>query len=461
MGVRVFRWTMAYFAAALVSFALAQGIIALGGAYPQRPLSAPATLAVVHLITIGWLTLLILGALQQFVPVITERSLASDGAAGVALALIVVGLAGMVTVFLSLPDGPARLALPAGGTLVAAGVLVATGNLGVGLWRARPLVLPARFVAAGLGFLVLTVAMGLTLAMMLAHPEPMARHLSADLTGRFLSRGLSLHVLAGIGGWFTVTAMGVAYKLLSMFTLAPEDRGPAGRWVLRLTAGGLLLAWSAGVWHLVAGGAGETAAAWLGHAGWIAAGAGTLAYGVDMARLYRSRRRRHLELNAWFAAWALAALGAGVMLVVLAAASGRLAAGAGAIAYLFLFGWLSGLGLSQLYKIVPFLTWIERFGPQLGRGPVVRVQDLVDEPRARPWFILYFGAVAVGTIAGFLGSTEAWRAATGATAVATVAIARELVRARRANPRPAAAPLSPAAGAALQRSMYAPGGVKS
>ena len=454
MGVRVSRWTLTYFAAALTCFVLAQAAVVLGWAHPARPVSAPSTLAVVHLITIGWLTLLILGALQQFVPVITGHSLAGDRAAGTALVLILGGLAGMVAGFLSLPGGPARIALPLGGAAVTAGVMVAAGHLARGLWRARPLVLPGRFAAAGLSFLLLAVVVGLSMAVLLAWPERAAGLGRPGLAAGLLSTGLALHLAAGIGGWFTLTAMGVAYKLLSIFTLAPEERGATGRWVLRLSAGGLGAVWLAGFLRLAAlpaAGAGGTedalarVLALAGTAGWAAAGAGVLLYLADMVLLYRSRRRPALELNARYAPWALAALGTGVMLLALAAAAGRLAAWAGPIAFLWLFGWLSGLGLTQLYKLVPFLTWLERFGPRLGRGPVVRVQDLVDERRARPWFLLYFAATAAATGAGLAGWPAAWRASVAGTLAATLVIARELWRARHAHDRPRPLPGDPPA----------------
>lgn len=490
MGVRVSRWTLPYFAAALTCFATAQVVLALGWAYPVAGLSAPATLATVHLLTIGWLSLLILGALQQFVAVITGRSLASDTAAAWALGLVASGLAGMVVGFLSLSGGPLAgvstgvsgpvpppvgaeqavapagsggplaVALPLGGTLVLTGFAVATVNLAIGLWRARPLVLPARFVAVGLIFLLLTGGLGVLLAWILAHPQGAVRHLGAPLVARLLQRGLPLHMVAGIGGWFTLTAMGVAYKLLSMFTLAPEDRGLAGRWVLRLSATGLLLAWLGGLAHLLLAATADGTAAGIGAAGeglagltqvlsglatagWVAAGVGVVIYLCDMRRLYRQRRRKVLELNARCAPWAFGALAVAMGMLAAGALTGRLAAVTPALAYLLLFGWLSGLGLTQLYKIVPFLTWLEKFGPRLGRGPAVRVQDLVNERRAQPWFRLYFAAVAVATVAILAGWDDLWRAMTALTLASTLAIALELWRARRAEPRPHGAPVPP------------------
>jgi hypothetical protein len=112
-------------------------------------------------------------------------------------------------------------------------------------------------------------------------------------------------------------------------------------------------------------------------------------------------------------------------------AADELYAYGGVLGFVVLFGWLGGLGLTQLYKVVPFLTWLGRFGSRLGRGPVPRVQDLVDERRAAPWFSIYFVAVVAGAIAGFAGVELAWRGALAVSSLATLVLAREYWRAWR------------------------------
>src|SRR5690606_24827395 len=116
-------------------------------------------------------------------------------------------------------------------------------------------------------------------------------------------------------------------------------------------------------------------------------------YGVDLLATYQARRRPKLELNSLASIAAFAALFAGATWLAVAAAAGRVAPDIAPIVYLLGFGWLTGLGLAKLYKIVPFLTWLECYGPVLGRVPTPRVQDLVSEPRARTWFVLFHAGV--------------------------------------------------------------------
>jgi len=449
IGSGVSRWTMVHFGCAIAALLLAEVLFAVGYAEPLAALHAPATLVGVHLATIGWLSLLMLGALYQFIPVITNTPLYSQRLPLYSLLAIGPGLVALLAGFLALGGAPflttAWLAI--GGSLVLTGFVLGAINLAATLWRGRPLPLPACFVAFGLVFLLLTGLMGLGFALAYALPRPSTFLLA-------LTSGLSLHVAAGLGGWFTLTVMGVSYRLLSMFMLAPDEPRRSTYAALILTVAGLAL--------LVAGG---LTGLWSGMAvgrikalGAALAGLGVLFYLADIIEFYRTRKRHHLELNSLTAAVALSLITLALVLAALAMAWGALDRFAAAIGYLFVFGGLTGLGLGQLYKIIPFLTWLEVFGSKLGKGPVPRVQDLVNESRARPGFILYFAAVILASAALASGQAALWKISAVLQWVATALIVIELWRARHPDPnikpgsvRPlgvlssAAKPLRPAA----------------
>jgi hypothetical protein len=130
------------------------------------------------------------------------------------------------------------------------------------------------------------------------------------------------------------------------------------------------------------------------------------------------------------AAVALVNLGALVLLAIALIAIGQFQAQIGAVVFLAAFGWLTGLGLSKLYKIVAFLTWLECYGPVLGKTATPRVQDLVVETRAAKWFWIYFAGVWAATAALLLNAPAGFRASAVLMFIATIGIGSELVRTR-------------------------------
>ena len=423
VGVTLSRWTMSYFALALVSLLAAQCLLAAGYGFPAAPIEAPETLVVVHIVAVGWLSLLMCGALFQFVPVLAAKPIYSNFLPLPTLVCLATGLIALLFGFLQLAGTLAFdvSLLPVGATLLGLGFALALWNLGATLWAARPLGLPTRFVVVGLCSVAAAAALGIIFAFVLGGVTAQTHF--AELA----AAGLPLHVIAGLGGWLTFTAIGVGYRLLAMFMLAPELDGTSTRGVLYFGIAAMTTAIVGGV------------AAICNHAGLdvillaaslLALGALTL-YGRDILQLYRLRKRRLIELNSRMAAIALANLAASVILAVILVATGTRVQQVGALVFLVGFGWLSGLGLAQLYKIVAFVTWLECYGPVLGKTPTPRVQDLVVERRASRWFQLYFAAVWLATLCLLLGFPIAFRIGAATMAIATAGIVVQLARTRR------------------------------
>lgn len=421
-GVTLSRWTMSYFALALASFLAAQCLMAAGYGFPGALVQAPQTLVLVHIVAIGWLSLLMCGALFQFVPVLVAKPLYSNFLPLPALVCLVAGLVALLLGFLQLAgtfvSGPEFLVV--GAVLLGIGFAMALWNLGCTLWSGRPLGLPARFVVGGLCGLAAAAGLGLVFAFVLGGATA-EMHLVA-----LTSAGLPLHVVLGLGAWLTFTAIGVSYRLLAMFMLAPDLDRPSTRIALYLGTIAIAIV-------II----GVAAAAFDGNPVLFLAAAGVLtlaaavAFGADAVHLYRARKRPKIELNSRMAALALISLAASVALIIVLVAFGQLVERIGAVVFLTGFGWLSGLGLAQLYKIIAFLTWLECYGPVLGKAQTPRVQDLVTEAHAFKWFVLYFSAVWTGTLTLLLGYGQAFRITAAVMVIATAGIVAHMVRTRR------------------------------
>ncbi|HTN63721.1 MAG TPA: hypothetical protein VL147_19560 [Devosia sp.] len=398
-----------------------EALLVAGFGYPATAIDAPQTLIVVHIVAIGWMSLLLCGALFQFVPVLVARPLWGGALARPALLALVSGLL-LLAGFAGM-DGllPVPLAvLPMGAELLLLGFGAVIVALAGTLWTARPWGAPARFVAVGLAALTGTILLGNCFAL------ASAGLVGDDAALALLLHGVPLHALLGLGGWLSFTAMGVSYRLLAMFMLAPDTEQRSTRIVLAADALALVLV--AATIPLAVAASGGIGAILLAAA--LAGLVALLVYGHDVLTLYRKRKRRHIELNARAAIGAFAALALAAVLLFALLGLGQLQVGVGALTYLVVFGWLGGLGLAKLHETVPFLTWLGCFAPVLGKCPIPRVQDLVDELHATLWFYAYYGAVGLGTLMLLVGWAELFRLCAAVQLIATLGIARHFYRAR-------------------------------
>ena len=420
IGASISRWTMTYFAMALAWLLIAMVLMVAGTGYPAADLVAPDTLVLVHTVCIGWLSLAMCGALFQFVPILVAKPLYSESWALPALVLLTAGLVSLLAGFLALGGRlPSSLwLLPLGAVLLVTGFGLVVVDLGLtALLRPTG---PARFVLVGLASLCATVAFGVVFAFALAG-------WAGSVGDAVLTGGIPLHAIAGLGGWLTLTAMGVSYRLLSMFMLSPDvdDRQSRGT----LAAGALAIAVTV-VGGILAIGLASGLSVVLSIAAVFGLASAAL-YGRDIAAIFRSRKRRQLELNMRMATLSFASLAGTALLGIALVSTDAFAAHVGAFAFLAVFGWLSGLVLAKLYKIVAFLTWLETYGPVMGRAPTPRVQDLVAEGRATKWFVIYYLAVWAGTLMLLIGEPSAFRITVAAITVGIVGIVGEVIRIRR------------------------------
>ena len=187
----------------------------------------PRMVAVVHLITLGWLTGSILGVVYMLFPIALRGQLVQDRRDWGAWWLFVIGVSGMVAHFWM--DKLSGMVWSS--ALVVATILWVAGRVFAALRRAK---LPTE-VALHFRLALLNVLMAVSFGMMIGLDKTL--HF---LPGNHLARVWAHGHLAALG-WVTMMILAAGYRLLPMFLPAAM---PTGRWVWAsalLLEGGILM----------------------------------------------------------------------------------------------------------------------------------------------------------------------------------------------------------------------------
>lgn len=342
----------------MVTALLVLPVAGAGAVVAAAPLAAGnfrawPVLATNHLVTVGWATLVAMGALHQLAPAMLGVSDRPGRPALLQFGVTLLGL-GLLTVgFLMRWRG----VLVAGGLVTWSGIVFFAWLLARLVPRRRRWPPPAAGVATSVGALVLAASWGVL--MVVNWRWPFWLHLLTEA-------GIGTHVVLGLVGWLVQLVVSVSYHLLPRFVGA---RPPAaGRLPVVL---GLL---NAGVAVLVMAALGRGgAAARLGVALLAAAGG---VYAMDLWGWLQAARgaKPDLTIQHWWVIWAqtvvLAVAGLAWALGWAPVASPRLAATAVA---LLLLGWVTLAIMGQLYKVTPFLMWFYRYARGLSALEVPRL----------------------------------------------------------------------------------------
>jgi hypothetical protein len=330
----------------------------------------PALLAATHLLTLGFMSMVMLGALLQLLPVVAGAPISRPGlVAAVVHPLLVVGtllLAGGL--WLGEVVG-IRLATPA----LAAGFGLFVALALRALWHAAARAAIGRSIGLALIALAVTVALGLTLTAMLGWGAAIP-----------MVKAVTLHAAWGLVGWTVLLVFVVAQQVVPMFQVTPLYPAPLSK-LFAPALLGLLLAWSAASWL-----------EWRGAAGLLGIAVALLVLGFSAVTLGLQLRSRRPAADATTLAWR-----AGMVCLALAAvvgSAGSFVPGAAA-PYAVLVGVLSVIGFAlsvingMLYKIVPFLIWLHLQNTVGGRVP--HIKRILPEPPARWHARLHLASIAL------------------------------------------------------------------
>jgi hypothetical protein len=377
---RSFGLPLGFLAFGVLSFLLLNGLFALSlTGIADAWFRNPWALLVTHLFTLGFVTAIIMGAVYQLLPVILETTLWSEKLGYVHLACYVTGV---VTLLAGFGTMSAPL-LATGGSLILTGVVLFLVNAANTMRTARHWHHSATFLICSLFYLGMVATLGFLLAL----------NIHTGFFGAATKGYLAMHAALGFGGWFTLTIMGVAYRLIPLFTLSHHTFGARTWTALALVNLSILsLATATGFDAdrpvlAVCVGVGV---------------AGVLLFLSEMHTIIHTRVRKELDLGLRFAITAFLSLIitlALALLFLLMPSDYVTPARTVGLIYGVGMGWVALMVVGNMYKIVPFLVWTARYASRIGKEKVPTLRELYDEGPAT-WALRTLAAGSAMVVAG-------------------------------------------------------------
>jgi hypothetical protein len=343
-------------------------------------------LGLVHVLTLGWITMTIFGVMTHLPPALWQTPLAWPRAAAAAWW----GFAGGIVVFIGLLwAGSSAYWIPALAIATSVALYLAcflrTGS------RVGRLDFATGHVAAALIYFGLAATVAVFMAL--------DRHRGIWL--RDPDGGLIAHIHLALIGWFSLTIIGISYRMIPSIALT-RSRSWLSGWLMTISANAGLLGLAAdGLW-----GGRRHMPLW-----------GSLLAGAYVLYLWQARGAKEVRKPDPSFAFTMLALAGGAVWAALGwgLATGRIEDSLEArSAYVFaaLVGWVTPFILGQIQRMLPFMVWLHVYSPRDWTPPIrtPKLEDLFDERRAWAVFALWAVGTAAGTAGFWLGSAALLRA---------------------------------------------------
>lgn len=335
----------------------------------------PHTLAITHIMALGWGTMIILGASHQLVPVLIERKLFSDTLAFLSFLLAATGIPLLVYAFYVFDIGwPARW----GGILVNAAILLYLVNLALSMSKAKQENVQSVFVFTAACWLLVTTILGLLLVYNFSYlflPKDSLHY-------------LPLHAHLGIVGWFLLLIIGVGSRLIPMFMISKYENTKLLWWIYVCINAGLVSFVIVFIYY-------RSSILLLPL---LMVLAGLILFAIYIVRSYQQRIRRKIDkpMKISLLSVLMIALPLTVLLAILfyswaSGTNARLVLGYG---FTIFFGWLTAIILGMTFKTLPFIAWNKVYQHRSVQGKTPDPKDLFNAK--------IFAVMAVIYLTGFL-----------------------------------------------------------
>jgi hypothetical protein len=321
----------------------------------------PHTLAITHVMALGWGTMMILGASHQLVPVLIEGKLYSNALAYLSFAFAAVGIPLLVIGFYQFDFGwPAQT----GAIFINAAIIFYLINIGVSMAKSKHENVHAVFVFTGTLWLTITTIVGLFLIY--------------NFTRNILSKDslsyLPLHAHLGIVGWFLLIVIGVGSRLIPLFLISKYNNNKL-LWQIYILINFALISFVIFFLYFKI--------TWLYFLPLLAIAAAIFMFGYYCYRAYYERIRRKVDcqvkislLSVLMMLLPLFFLLIIILWLLVSSSSYSLVLTYG---FCIFFGWITAIIFGMTFKTLPFIVWNKVYHDKAGLGKTPNPKELFSD----------------------------------------------------------------------------------
>lgn len=335
----------------------------------------PAMLAMTHLLTLGFMAMVMMGAMLQMLPVVAGSPVQKPRLiAWLVHPALAAGTLLLAAGFLFGQSVLIKLAI----AFLVSGFSVFIMVIGHSLVRAPAHNATVNAMRLAMVSLTITVVLGVMLAAAVSG--------YADVP---MLQIVGLHAVWGLLGWVVLLVIGVAYQVVPMFQLTPVYPRTISRW-LAWTVFSLIVLWSIGEWLF------SKRLVWVDSAiSGSLAGCFIVFSGITLY-LQKKRRRRIPDVTLQFWRTGLGCLLADIALWTAGQFLPSINASAVypvLLGLLFIFGFAVSMITGMLYKIVPYLVWFHLHAKRNKGAVVPNMKEII--PDVVAWRQQYLHTLSV------------------------------------------------------------------
>lgn len=346
----------------------------------------PKILSVTHLFILGWVSMIIFGALYQLIPVVMEVKLFSEKLALTSFASLILGTVLLASSFWFSYIGHSPLK-DVGGTLVIFAIVLFVINVLKTAKNSAVKTVENSFIKTSVYWLLLTVLFGMFILFNVAF----------NWVSKSNVELLKIHVLMGLIGWFMMLIIGVASTLMPMFFIAHQLNKNDLKWSYRLINIGLIFS----VFSLYFF---PNTIVLLGFMGLIFAG--MILFFKYNYTAYKKRLRKKLDMGMRLSVLAFILFISSLVFGILSIISADLWPIFSSKIYVsfgisLVLGYFSTLILGQMYKTLPFIVWLQKYQDKVGKFKIPLPNELYSEKIASAHYysnIAAFVFIIVGVL---------------------------------------------------------------